>query len=504
MDKFLKNKALLAGVVLSMFFAFVSVFAFYFLSYSSMEPLFYNISTEDAAKIVEKLKENKIDYRLENGGKTILVNSDNVNEIRVMLASFGLPSQSGVGFEIFDKTKFGISGFSEKVNYRRALEGELSRTIASIEGVKAARVHLAIPEPNIFVSNTKAASASVIVHLMKGFKLSDSQIKGIINLVAGAVEGLSSENISITDGEGRLIKSSGEESDYSFVENFKMSVERNISSKLQNILDKIYGAGNTIVSSSVEIDLDKIESVKEIYNPKAVLTSSTTTNEEETKGDLRTKKNSSDMKYVTDKTIEKYIKKPGNIKKLSISVAVNKTIKDAELNNIRDLISGASGIDLSRGDIININYFEFSKPKEEIVEKDEFLIWKKDLEKKQFIRDIIKYSSIIISAIMLALSMFMISKKLFSQSLGDNVVKVENKLNNLAGSLSPNISSNISNNLDQTKDNQEKEKKSKEQDRDIRSDLISIVSKDTKSVSKLLEDYISSQSKGKEVLSGSR
>lgn len=468
-----KNTKLLIVFASVLLLAGFSVFLFYFFNSSDMEPIYYNLNPEDAGKIVDKLKENKIKYKIEGDGSVIKVDSSKVNELRLMLASQGLPSKSGIGFEIFDKTKFGISGYSEKVNYRRALEGELSRTISSIEGVKMARVHLALPEPNIFVNNQTAASASVVVYLRDNFKLSESQIKGISYLVSSAVEGLLIDNVSIIDGLGRLIKSQGSDDDAEYMD-LKTKLEESLSQKIRNILDGIYGKGKTLVSADLTIDMDKLQSVKEIYNPNAVIRSAITSSEDITEGEMKTKKNSSDIKYEMDKTIETYIKKPGNIKKISISVAVDsKNLKETDINNIKELVSSASGIDKNRGDNINVIGFEFTKQNDNNLNNKEVIDWAKEKEKAQLTRDIIKYSSIVLVAIILSILIFLLIK-----SLNATDKKLNLKQEPLENNNSLQSPKTEENNINSEK---------------VKDKLGKILSKDTKNVSKVLEEYLNQE-----------
>ena len=163
--------------------------------------LFANLPSRDASSVVEWLKDRKIPYRLEDGGRDILIPADQVYEARIELAGSGL-SEGGVGFEIFDKQSFGMTDFAQKVNYRRALQGELVRTITSLGPVEGARIHLALPEKRLFREQQQQATASVIVKLVSGSSLKEAQLQGIVHLVAGSVEGLDAENVTVVDSSG--------------------------------------------------------------------------------------------------------------------------------------------------------------------------------------------------------------------------------------------------------------------------------------------------------------
>ncbi|PIU26027.1 flagellar basal-body MS-ring/collar protein FliF, partial [Candidatus Aquicultor secundus] len=176
----------------------------YWVSRPSYSVLFSNLSPEDASSIVTKLQEKKIPYQL-SGTQTIQVPSDQVYETRIELAGAGLPQGGTVGFEIFDQSNFGLSEFTQKVNYRRALEGELGRTISQIDEIGGARVHIVIPEPSLYTDKENPATASVIIKPKPGVKISDGQVQGIVNLISKSVEGLKTENITVVDTSGNVL-----------------------------------------------------------------------------------------------------------------------------------------------------------------------------------------------------------------------------------------------------------------------------------------------------------
>ncbi|MCX7905441.1 MAG: flagellar basal-body MS-ring/collar protein FliF [Elusimicrobiales bacterium] len=480
-----KNKKILSIFVITIFITIALTAGFYILSFSQMEPLYYNLSEEDAAKIVEKLKEMSIKYELRNNGKTILVDSSKVLETRLMLASQGLPSKSETGFELFDKTKLGLSGFVERINYRRALEGELSRTISSINGIKFAKVHIALPEPDIFTTKTKAASASIIIHLSNGFNLSESQIKGIVNLVAGAVEGLNPQNISITDGNGRLIKSNGEDNT-EFNSDIKKSIEKNIEEKVKIALEKIAGSNNFVVTADVVLDLDVLETIKEIYNPNPVIRSSQNISEEISSQDTKTKKTSSDTKYEMDKTIEKYIKKSGTIKKISLSVVVSTKVV-TDLENIREIASTAAGIDLKRGDTISVKMVPFIEEdnKKDNISDEEYLKFQKDIEKQKTIREIIKYSIISLGWLIFGFFVFLAVKFLSKSQEKETVTQPFLTTKN---NTSPLV--------------EEKNQLQQTQKIDLKKEFIEKASKNPEVVSEVLKEYLN-QPKNREVVNAS-
>ncbi|HKU00112.1 MAG TPA: flagellar basal-body MS-ring/collar protein FliF, partial [Paraburkholderia sp.] len=170
--------------------------------------LYSNLSDRDGGAIITALQAANVPYKLSDGGGAILVPSDQVGEMRLRLAQQGLPKSGSVGFELMDNQKFGISQFAEQVNYQRALEGELEQTIQSIQSVKSARVHLAIPKPSVFVREREAPTASVLVNMYPGRVLDDGQVAAITHMVAAAVPNLPVRNVTVVDQDGNLLTQS--------------------------------------------------------------------------------------------------------------------------------------------------------------------------------------------------------------------------------------------------------------------------------------------------------
>lgn len=234
--------------------------------------LFSNLSEQDAADVVESLTEKRVPYRLEEGGHTILVPSDRVHETRLALASDGLPKGGGVGFEIFDEQRFGESEFAEQVKYHRALEGELARTIQALGGVKTARVHLVLPSRSLFSTDDNTASASVAVTLRPGGTLNESQVRGIVHLIASSVRGLKAENVTIVDGEGHSLNddedgASGDTANKSLA--FRREVERSKERAVQAMLDATLGPGAAVVRVAADVTFAREERTEEVFDPAA-------------------------------------------------------------------------------------------------------------------------------------------------------------------------------------------------------------------------------------------
>ena len=210
--------------------------------------LFSSLEAGDAAAIVEQLKASKTPYRLEQNGTEIWVPEPNVHELRLSLASQGLPDGGGAGFELFDEQRFGESEFSEQVKYHRALEGELARTIMHLSGVESARVHLVLPSRSVFVNTENSATASVALRMKPGARLNQDQIKGLVHLVASSVRGLAPENVTIIDGSGRRLSSGEDEADQAGNSlEYQRNLERSHERSLQQILDATVGPGRSMV-----------------------------------------------------------------------------------------------------------------------------------------------------------------------------------------------------------------------------------------------------------------
>lgn len=235
------------------------------------QPLYGKLSAEDAAVIVEKLREQKVPFQIEGNGSLILVPSDKVYDLRLSLAGSGLPRGGGVGFEVFDETDFGATEFVQKLNYQRALQGELARTIKEFSEVDDARVMIVLPKDSVFIEESKPASASVLLKL-RG-KLPKPKVEAVVNLVASAVEGLSSDNITVVDTEGNVLsKRSGEAGQETELADakleYKLTYENTMARQIQSMLERIVGSGKAIVRVAADMNFDQVDLSEEIYDPE--------------------------------------------------------------------------------------------------------------------------------------------------------------------------------------------------------------------------------------------
>ncbi len=400
--------------------------------------LYSNISDEDASLIMQKLKDMKVKYKL--SGNVIRVPQNKVNELRINLAAMGLPKGGGVGFEVFDKSKLGMTEFMEKINYLRALEGELSRTISSIREVKSAKVHLVLPKRSVFLEEREPAKASIVLNVYPGAGLSKSTIGAIVHLVSSAVEGLSPQNVTIVDVYGRLLASSETESEDAKLNSrqleIKEKVGREMAKRIVALLEPIVGIGKVRASVIADLDFTKKEKVDEIYDPNVQIERSEKSEIQKTTegtqggtpgvgsnvagnttqtagGTTKASELKKEVKnYEINKTVLKTVFPSGEIKKLSVSVIVDDAVKiekkgkdivekkvprtPEELDKIKKLVAAAVGIDEKRGDLLEVANLSFDETYK--IESERYM---KAQESKRFIATAIKYGVILILALAL-------------------------------------------------------------------------------------------------------
>jgi flagellar M-ring protein FliF len=351
-------------------------------------PLYSNLSSEDAGKIIEKLREMKVQYEIVDGGASISVPSDDVYETRMKLASNGLPSPQNIGYALFDETNLGMTDFVQKLNYRRALEGELARTIGSLTEVSAARVHMTIPEDKLFKEDQNAPSASVVLKLNGGTTLAKRQLQGIAYIVASSVEGMKPEDVTIIDYDGNLLTApqSNDPSAMMSATQFEMrkNVESYLEQKAQSMLSGVIGGGRAVVRVSAELNFEQNNTQIEEYNPDLVAvrseqrTASKGNEQESVPGapPVTTSSNSNDANdiitnYEVSKTIKSIIGEVGSIKRLTVAVMVDGNYEDVEspegeaqkkfinrtpeeLDRFGSIIKNAVGYSEARSDLFTI------------------------------------------------------------------------------------------------------------------------------------------------------
>ena len=354
------------------------VAATFFLS-KAMEPdwvvLYSDLNEVNAISIVEGMKKNGYRYKVSEDHKTILVPSSVRDEMRVFVAENDLIKNGDTGFELLDDMQLGSTDFKNKLTKQRIFQGELTRSIEKIQGVKYARVQLAEPERSIFDDNNDKPTASVVLVLEAGYKIKSSQVKAIKNLVAYAVPRMTPEQVFITDQNGNSLSDETSKNSTD-MESFKSNLEKDTAKKVSDVLEKIVGKGNVSVQVNADIDFNSAKATIESYIPvndkgEGVVTSSQT--EVETyenpnnvpnqvnanQRNLNYSKQKTAVNYSVSKEVKQVVYAPGTIKRLSIAVAVNKILTAAEKDEIKELVLSASGVDYSRGDVISVSGLQF-------------------------------------------------------------------------------------------------------------------------------------------------
>ena len=387
--------------------------------------LYSNLSDKDGGEIIASLQQMNVPYKFAEGGAALLVPADKVNEVRLKLASQGLPKGSLVGFELMENEKFATSQFQEQVNYQRGLEGELARTIQSLSQVQSARVHLAIPKPSVFVRERESPSASVLLDLYPGKILDPGQVAAIAHFVSSSVADLSVKNVTIVDQNGNLLSQPADSLLASGLDPTQMkyiqATERSYIKRIEDILTPVVGASNMRAQVTADLDFSQVENTSESYKPnqapgtaavRSQQTSETSSNTEQkasgVPGSLSnqppapvsapvaasptpskptsTSGNSSNLQkdtttnYEVDKTIQHTRRPVGSIRRLSVAVVVNykknvdakgkvtyKPLSGKEIDQITALVKETMGFDATRGDTVNIANVAFTPPESEAV-----------------------------------------------------------------------------------------------------------------------------------------
>jgi len=359
--------------------------------------LFSNLGQEDAAAIVEQLRTAKVPYKIDNGNQ-ILVPSRQVYDLRLKLSAQGLPSGGGVGFEVFDRSSFGITDFTQKLNYQRALQGELARTIGQLKAVQQARIHLVIPQPTLFTERERPATASVVLKLRPGGSLTQQEVRAISHLVASSVEGLAPERVTVVDTNGRVLSLGNDRGVASLTSTqleTKAAVESDLERRVTTMLEQVLGPGKATVRVAAQLNFDQIERTEERFDPNSVVrqeqrssesTQGTTTTPVGIPGansnvsvpvlgggttNTRSNRESETLNYEISKSVERKVVAPGAIARLSVAVMVdglNRAVSNGagaetkeylprgaeELEKLRRVVTSAVGFNAARGDEVQL------------------------------------------------------------------------------------------------------------------------------------------------------
>ncbi|MFW6309128.1 MAG: flagellar basal-body MS-ring/collar protein FliF, partial [bacterium] len=361
------------------------VFLIIFAGEGDYAVLFSQLDPEDADAIVNNLEEQGIPYKLENNGATIKVPADQLHKTRLDMAGEGLPGKGLVGFEIFDESQFGTTDFERKVNFNRALGGELSRSIQSLESVKQARVQVTASEESLFKENQEPAKASVLLELNPGVTLDNSQIKAISNLVSSGVEDLESENVTVVDNKGNLLTADGDssgsfqDSEINYTSNldYQQQFEKGLQTDLEKLLTRVLGPGNFAVQVRARINFDREEMESKEFSPvvddEGILRSQEENTErqeggssdeggspgtdsnlpqyqaEEEEGESSSYQSSDSVSnFEINERITRQSYAPGQVERLSVSVMVDNDLSAEQRDAIENSVQAAIGYDSER------------------------------------------------------------------------------------------------------------------------------------------------------------
>jgi flagellar M-ring protein FliF len=435
--------------------------------------LFSNFNDRDGGAIVASLQQMNVPYKFAEGGGAILVPANQVHDARLKLASQGLPKGGNVGFELMENQKLGVSQFLEQVNFQRALEGELARSIQSLAAVEAARVHLALPKPSVFVREQQKPTASVLLNLYSGRALSQQQVNAIVHLVASSVPELPTANVTIVDQGGNLLSETAKAGGAKGLDpsqlKYVQELQQSIVKRVESIITPIVGAKNVHAEATADVDFSQSEQAAETYKPNLspdvssvrsqqtsesvnangtsasgipgalsnqppapatapITASGTAINVANSAGAPNNVRKESTVNYEVDKTI-RYVQQPmGGLKRLSVAVVVNykrdvdkagkpviKPLTDAEKAQITDLVKEAMGFNKDRGDSLNVVNSPFAGMEKDAI--SDLPMWKQP-ENIELAKEIGKY---LIIALILLYLFFGILRPLLRKLMGKDV-----------------------------------------------------------------------------------
>ena len=342
-------------------------------------PLFSNLAPADASAIVDKLTADGVAYELADGGNTIMVPRDKVNDLRIAMSGAGLPAQGDAGYALLDKQGVMTSDFMQQVSYRRALEGELAKAIKTIDGVTLATVHLAIPQKDVFADNVQKPTASVLVNT--GTKqLSTAKVDSIVHLVASSVEGLEPESVTVVSANGRVLSQTSDATGDNRG-NQTSVYEQRLDASLQQMLEQVLGQGNAVVQVTADLDFDATETKTQTYiaDPAVPPLTESKKTEAYTGGGTPTggvlgpdniqvpagaggtgnyQQSTENRNNAVGMVTEVRKSAPGAVKKLSVAVIVNSSVANVDEAQLQQLVSSAVGLDPQRGDMIAVSSME--------------------------------------------------------------------------------------------------------------------------------------------------
>jgi flagellar M-ring protein FliF len=352
----------------------------------SMAPLFTNLTASDAAGITEALNAKGVRYELTDGGTSVMVPQADVYKMRVSLSADGLPAGDTVGYALLDDQGITTSEFRQRIDYQRALEGELSKTISAIDGVEAATVHVVIPEDDLFTDDEKKPTASVLVKTKPGETLAPQQVQAVVHLVASSVEGLVPTQVTLADDKGTVLSAPGEDGDSILAGDTRQQQTREFEAQLgrsvERMLSQVVGASGAVVEVRAQLNFDRTQRVEERFDRRRIPLTTSTTEEVYTgtaagvggvlgpdgapqpvdAGGTDYEKTQRERQFAVGKVTEEVKTAPGDVERLSVAVLLDDGAP-AEYGNgeIEALVAAAAGLDEERGDIVQVSRLAFDR-----------------------------------------------------------------------------------------------------------------------------------------------
>ena len=397
-----KQRYIFIGVIAAILISIFGI-SFWYGSKPEFVPLYTNLETKDAGDVVNNLRESGVQYQVTENrrGTTIYVPATQVHDVRLELATAGLP-RGNKGFELFDDSKLGVTEFQNKVNYLQALQGELTRTIEQIDIVQKARVHIVLPEDSLYKKNEKPATASIMLMIKPNEQLAPAEVKGIVNLVSHSVQGLTPENVTIVDEAGNILNEQDDE-EFMKTQRFNLQtltqiemtrkVRDHIQDNIQTLLDNSLGEGNAFVRVSVELDFDARSVDRQTFTPvvdeSGIIRSQQDISEsyngqsnqpggpagvqgnipgyvaEDRNASTEYERKESTRNYEVNEENQKVVSSPGSIRRLNVAVLVNDTVTELQQESLLRAVSSAAGINQDRGDTISVEPLPFNMEKRE-------------------------------------------------------------------------------------------------------------------------------------------
>ncbi|MBY6263487.1 flagellar M-ring protein FliF [Azospirillum sp. 412522] len=454
------------GLLLIGFFVYLTTR----LSTPEMELLYSELQQTEAAAIAKKLDEAKVPYTVDKSGTKIMVPADQVGPMRMRMAAQGLPSGGSVGYELFDKGEgFGATSFMQNINHLRALEGEMARTVQTLNGVQQARVHLVLPKRELFARQQNPATASVFLKLRPGAQLSRENIQAIQQLIAASVPNLDPNRISIVDDKGKLLArgtgSDTAEAMMASAEEKKQAYEGRLARTIEDLLGRTLGYGKVRAEVSADLDFDRITTQSEIFDPESQVVRSTQTvteaNESSDRDPLapvtvdqnlptaqasssasplssnKSNRNEETINYEITKTTKSHVREAGQVRRLSVAVLVDGTYqlsKDAppayqprseqEVESIKALVRSAVGLDAVRGDTLEVVNMRFWSPEDDIQKPEElFMGMTKD--------DLFRIAEMVVLGIVAVLIILLVIRPLISRAFEKAEMQEEDEMDRL-------------------------------------------------------------------------